>query len=174
MTRHVIIDGNNLLFTMQACAPLPSIGRETLVRIIEAWAGERDDLVSLVFDGPEPAGGLSAQMRSSRIEVAFSAPKSADDVIVAMIHSAGRPDLVRVVSSDTAIRHEARVRRCHWVDGAAFVGELFPEEHPMPKAKDRPDEKPDSLTADEAKRWLSEFGLDDGGEPFAGHDAMNG
>ncbi len=91
MPRHVIIDGNNMLYAMHAHAPIPSVGRETMVKVIERWARRGTDEVTLVFDGPEPIGGLSRQMASSRITVRFSAPKSADDIIVALIHRARDP-----------------------------------------------------------------------------------
>ena len=39
---HVIIDGNNLLFAMYEHAPVPNIGRETLVRTVERWARNRE------------------------------------------------------------------------------------------------------------------------------------
>ena len=112
MPQHVIIDGNNLLHAMHAHAPLPAIGRETLVKVIERWAGAREDLVTLVFDGPVPRGGLARQMSSGRIAVRFAAPATADDVIVEMIHHASQPTALVVVTGDTAIRHEARLGAC--------------------------------------------------------------
>ena len=35
VAQHVIIDGNNLLHAMHEHAPIPHVGRETLVKIIE-------------------------------------------------------------------------------------------------------------------------------------------
>lgn len=174
MPDHVIIDGNNLLYAMPAHAPLPSIGRETLVRIIDRWARQGDDAVTLVFDGPVPDGSLSKQMSSDRIAVLFSAPVTADDVIVRLIHDAKHPTDLRVISSDNAILHEARGRKCRNGDCPSFIQELFtPQGEPHPPTS-TPGEKPPGVTRQEAKQWLDEFGFgDDGNEPFNGYEAMN-
>lgn len=160
---HVIIDGNNLLHAMHAHAPLPAIGRETLVKVIERWAGQGEDRVTLVFDGPVPWGGLSKQMSSRRIAVRFSGPQTADDVIVDLIHRARDPASVRVVTGDTAIRHEARLRRCRHTDVVSFVRELFPQPDRKEPPKGRMSEKPEQISAAEAEEWLDTFGLDEGG-----------
>lgn len=172
MPTHVIIDGNNLLYAMRAHAPLPAIGRETLVRVVERWAKQRDDSVTLVFDGPIPHGGLARQMTSSRITVRFSAPMTGDDVIVAMVHRANDPGAVRVVSGDTAIRREARYRRCGHTDVVKFVAELFPSERASSPSPPATSEKPDRVSPEDSREWLELFGVDDETEPFDGHDSM--
>ncbi len=171
MSEHVIIDGNNLLHAMHAHAPLPAVGRETLVKIVERWAGQRGNQVTLAFDGPVPPEGLAKQMTSGRITVRFSAPITADDLIVAMIQRAKDPGAVRVVSSDTAIRCEARYRRCRHTGAVSFVAELFPDKRTsVPTPPTRPD-KPDRLSPEEAQEWLDLFGCDDV-ERFDGCDEM--
>ena len=173
MAEHVIIDGNNLLHAMHAHAPLPTVGRETLFKIIDRWARRGDDRVTLVFDGPVPHGGLAKQLASSRIDVRFSAPQTADDVIVGMVHRATDPGTIRVVTSDRAIQHEASYRRCRHVDAAAFVAELFPRQGSPKSAPTAPREKPPDVTPEEKREWLDAFGYDDtDDEPFDGFDAM--
>lgn len=173
MPRHVIIDGNNLLYAMHAHAPIPSVGRETMVKVIERWARRGQDEVTLVFDGPQPPGGMSKQMASSRITVRFSAPKSADDIIVALIHRAKDPGSVRVVSSDTAIRHEAHMRRSTCTDSVAFIAELFSNAAPPPPLGEfAADDKPVAGILTDTDGWLNEFGIDTEDEPFDGFDAM--
>ncbi len=125
MTEHLIIDGNNLLHAMHAHAPIPNVGRETLVRLIERWATPRSERVTLVFDGPVPRGGLARQMRSKRMAVRFSAPLTADDVIVELVKTAVYPTALRIVTGDNAIRLEASYRRCVCTGDAEFVRELF-------------------------------------------------
>lgn len=172
MPERVIIDGNNLLHAMHAHAPIPSVGRETMVKIIDQWARQSDDDVTLVFDGPVPRKGLAAQMTSSRITVRFSAPATADDIIARMVQRARDPGSVRVISSDTALRHEALHRRCQYADSLAFINELFPprdERHPKAAAST---EKPGQVSPKETDEWLELFGLDDEDEPFDGYDAM--
>ncbi len=173
MAEHVIIDGNNLIFAMRDHAPLPAVGRETLVKVVERWARRGKDTVTLVFDGAVPAGNLARQMSSSRITVCFSAPATADDIIVGMIHRARDPATVRVVTGDKAIRHEARIRRCRHIDAVAFVHELFPPPKASKGPKGPPAEKPEEVSPDEAQEWLDLFDLDDD-EPFDGHDTMQG
>ncbi len=172
MPTHVIIDGNNLLHAMHAHAPLPAVGRETLVRVVERWARQGDDSVTLVFDGPVPREGLAKQMTSSRITVRFSAPMTGDDVIVAMVHRAKDPGGVRVVSGDTAIRREARYRRCGHTDVVKFIAELFPSERTSSPAPPTRSEKPGCVSPEDTREWLELFGVDDETEPFDGHDAM--
>jgi hypothetical protein len=171
MPLHVIIDGNNLLYTAYTHAPLPHIGRETLVRIIERWAEQGDDDVTLVFDGPVPRKGLAKQMASSRITVRFSAPATADDVIVSLVHRASDPGAVRVITSDTAIRREARYKRCACTDGVSFMAELFPVQVEVKSALPPASEKPQGLSPEEAQEWLDMFGVGgDDGEPFDHHE----
>ena len=173
MPEHIVIDGNNLLHAMHAHAPLPNVGRETLVRVIERWAKRGKDVVTLVFDGPTPHGGLGQQMLSSRITVRFSAPATADDVIVEMAQRAQDPGTVRVVSGDQSIRRVARDCRCRHSSSVEFVAELFPEQDSPTPAPAPPDEKPDSTDPADTERWLETFGYDrTETEPFDGHDPM--
>jgi predicted RNA-binding protein with PIN domain len=169
---HTIIDGNNVLHAAHAHAPCPAVGRETLVKIVERWAADREDEVALVFDGPRPREGLARQMTSTRIDVRFSAPVTADDVIVEMIHRAKHPDLLRVVSSDSAIRHEAVFRRCQHVDAKTFVAELFPAETQSEVAEPVGPEKPEAPTPEETDAWIKLFGAS--GDPPMEGDTANG
>lgn len=173
MPEHVIIDGNNLLFAMGDHAAGATIGRETLVRIIERWASGNNHRITLVFDGPVPPAGMSRQMASRRLTVRFSAPVTADDVIVDMIHAAADPADLRIVSSDSAIRYEARLRRCRETKCATFVGELYAEPAPPTPDRPAPEEKPTGPSPGETEDWLDRFGVArDDDEPFDGHEAM--
>lgn len=171
MPQHVIIDGNNLLFAMYDHAPLPNVGRETLVRIIERWAQIGTRQVTLVFDGPEPRGAMSQQMQSPQLDVRFSAPHTADDIIVAMVHETKDPGRIRVVSGDKAIRAEAVSHRCVHVTSVDFVAELFPPKSQAPPHPSSRPEKPEPGGSTE--QWLEAFGYD-GSDPnsFDGLDAM--
>lgn len=175
MAEHLIIDGNNLLFAMYEHAPLPNIGRETLVRIIERWATGRTTDITLVFDGGEPRGAMAEQMRSDRIDVRFGAPVSADDVIITMVQETKDPGKIRVVSGDKAIGSEARRHRCRHTTSVAFVKELFPPKSrpPGPEADSSGAMKPE--ITESVEDWLETFGFDGSeAEPFDGNDAMRG
>ncbi len=170
MKRHVIIDGNNLLYAMHEHAPLPHIGRETLVKIIERWAASRNDDVSLVFDGPTPLGGFAGQMMSDLIDVSFSAPLTADDVIVSMVESAQHPDLVRVITSDRAVAHAARYQRCGHTDATSFVLELFPSSSQSKPKEPKAQVNTKQNRALDTDQWLKEFGYEDQPAPPSQRD----
>ncbi|MCH9034081.1 MAG: NYN domain-containing protein [Planctomycetes bacterium] len=173
MPEHVIIDGNNLLHSMYEHAPIPHIGRESMVRLIRDWASRVPHTVTLVFDGPMPIGGLAKQMQPVGIRVLFSAPETADDIIVRMVRAAPDPGQLHVVSSDTAIRYEARLRRCKHSDSATFIATLFPPTADHSETQAEQPEKPDVVSPQEANEWLDVFGdHDDEDPPFDGDDAM--
>lgn len=157
---------------MHAHAPIPLVGRETLVKVVERWARRGHDDVTLVFDGPVPWGGLSKQMASSRILVRFSSPASADDVIVELLKKTRRPDTVRVITSDSGVSHEARARKCRHTDSVLFVGELFSDAAAPGSTEPAPEEeKPAGLTPDQRNEWMAIFGYDDSEEdPWDGFD----
>ena len=159
MPGHVIIDGNNLFHAMHAHAPVASVGRETMVRIIERWSKRHTDEVTLVFDGPPPRDGMLRQMSSRRIVLRFSAPVTADDVIIAMVAKAKHPDVVCVVTDDTAIKYEARLKHCQHTGTVAFIAELFrkPDEDGAALPSISTDEKPQEQTPEDVDRWTELF-----------------
>ena len=55
-------------------------------------------------------------MTSRRVEVQFSAPETADDIIIRAVKKASKPRAIRVVTSDSVIGHAARYRRCTHTD----------------------------------------------------------
>ena len=79
-----------------------------------------------------------------------------------------------MVSSDTALRHEARLRRCRHTDVVSFIQrELFPTEGQSPTDPEQAEpEKPESLSSKETDEWIKQFGLDSDDEEFDGKDAM--
>lgn len=170
--KSVLIDGNNLLFAIGAHAPVKALGREGLVRRIEHWAGANQERVIVVFDGFPPTRGIRGQLHSAKLDVRFSAARTADDVIADLIHQCSDPSSVRVVSDDKAILYEARLRACRTCTAAEFVDELFPSNRPNPAAPSPTSDKPESLTPDERDYWRREFNVDEGGPDPDGLDAM--
>lgn len=171
MGEHVIIDGNNLLHAMREHAPIAAVGRETMVRLIERWSRGSGSAVTVVFDGPAPRGGLSKQLSPDGLTVRFSAPATADDVIVAAIGDEKDPTRLRVITSDTAIRHAAGYRKCRCTDSASFIEELFPDQSPREAPRPLSPEKPTDVAPQDAEWWKNTFGGGDD-EPFDGFDAM--
>ena len=170
MVEHVIIDGNNLLHTLREHAPIAAVGRETMVRLIERWRKTSGCEVTLIFDGPAPQGGLHKQLSPEGLRVRFSAPATADDLIVAVIRDEKDPTRLRVVTSDKAIRHAAGYRKCRCTDSVSFISELFPAERASHATRQLPGEKPAEVQPDDAEQWKQAFGDDD--EPFDGFEAM--
>ena len=157
-----LIDGNNLL---HAChvhgrggAP---IGREWLCELLGRWARQAGASVAIVFDGPPPREGLVVQMRATGINVTFSASRTADELIEEAIAAAARPLELRVVTTDRAIQHVARSRRCVCIDSEGFAEELFAAEPaPVPPPLPPRPEKPDRPSGADADAWLRQFGQD--------------
>jgi len=171
MGEHVIIDGNNLLHAMREHAPIAAIGRETMVRLIERWSLGSGSRVTLVFDGPAPRGGFHKQLSPDGLTVRFSAPASADDLIVAAISDDKDPSRLRVITSDTAIQHAAGYRRCRCTDSVSFIAELLPDQGPCAAPRQLSPEKPTDVAPEDAEWWRNLFGGTQD-EPFDGFDAM--
>ncbi|RME36892.1 MAG: hypothetical protein D6788_10655 [Planctomycetota bacterium] len=160
---HVIIDGNNLLFAIRdhAAGSLP--GRETLVRIVERWAEGATSRVTLVFDGAAPPPSMQAQMESTGVEVRFSGTETADDVIVRLVEEAPDPGRVRVISSDHAVGHAARYRRCKHATCKTFLAELFRSARRAeddPAATARQDSAKETAGDAPPGEWLARFKID--------------
>lgn len=154
MIRRLYIDGNNLLHAMRASAPVANVGRETMVRLIEKWVAESGPVVTLVFDGPPPRGAMAAQIKSKTLSVQFSAPRTADDVLIDAIHACSDPAATGVVTADTAILHEAGARRCQRISPAAFIESLFRKPADEKPVETPRLEKPSAVSAKEAQELL--------------------
>ncbi len=171
MDEYLVIDGNNLLHALRESGAVPALGRETLVRQLERWAKTAAAKVTLVFDGAPPAGAMARQLSSRILSVRFSAPRTADDLIVEFVRRASDPAMVRVISDDGAIRHEVGLRRCQHVGTGPFIQELFSPPSPPQRSTAPPPEKPSAPTADELEKWKQKFGSEND-EPFDGYEAM--
>ena len=170
----VLIDGNNLLHAVRVLGPTRPPGRETLLKIIERWATDQHDEVTLVFDGPRPHGAFGEQMRSEQIEVLFSGSRTADDCIVERLGTLPNPDRVLVVTDDTAIQYEARRRRCRSASTSVFIASLFPPDSTAAPTKtpEPVGDKPSNISERERNEWLASFDDGEADEPFDGFDAM--
>jgi len=177
MNQFLLIDGNNLLFAARAMGPIPNIGREKLLRVIEEWAKPRPFATTLVFDGPAPRGPMADQMRSEAVTVQFSAPKTADDVIVDRMGEFADPRALRVITSDGAIAAEARRRRCETTRSEDFVEELFARNlatsapEPIRQVDNQDSEKPGAVSPSDCREFQDTFDPN-GEDPFDGAGAM--
>ena len=140
------------------------LGRLGALKLVMAYLGERRK-GCVVFDGPrperalpEPAGGKNWP------EVVFSAPRSADEIIMERIAGDSAPRRLIVVSSDREIRRAARRRRCKIRISQDFAADVLraSARSARPAATPaEPPEKHEGLSPEQSKAWLEEFGLDD-------------
>ena len=152
-----LIDGNNLLFAMRKAGS--DIGRGGLCRLLGDLAQRSGHRVRLVFDGPAPAGLLAEQIRDPRIEMTFSAPTTADEVILEAIAANSAPRRLTVVSSDRELRVAARRRRCIALRSEEFLIVLEKLAQPRPARPAEPQEKYRGLASEQSDAWLKEFGI---------------
>lgn len=129
-----------------------------------------DYLTIVVFDGAAPTRGLKRQLAPEGLDVRFSAPRTADDLIVELIHAATSPDQLLIVTDDKAILYEARLRGCASASSKGFTETLFasagrsPTSTPLPPA-----EKPTDVSPEDQAYWRREFGF-----PNAADDPSEG
>jgi predicted RNA-binding protein with PIN domain len=112
-----LVDGSNVLGVMRVDRHSDDAKRG-LVRLLASFARAKKTRVACIFDGPEPA---SFGRTLGSVTVAFSAPRSADDVIVERAAS-GRG--WNVVTSDRGLAARVERRQVRVVAPAAFIREM--------------------------------------------------
>ncbi len=163
MSELIIIDGNNMLYAMHEHAPVPAVGRAVMIKAIAGWAKRTNSSATIVFDGREPPGGLSREEPAKHIRIEFASPETADDIIIRMIRKLKHPGATRVISTDNAIRYEARRNKCSWNTSAEFVEEIFsppPPKDTLPAPHTAEDQNIEKQRID-TEEWLEFFGLDE-------------
>ena len=100
--RWIIIDGYSLLHRRGKPGERPGnllTARQHLVRKLEEVAGALAERITVVFDGTGRGGREGYE--SSSIDVVFSpSDKTADTIIERMVHEAGDPAGILIVTSD--------------------------------------------------------------------------
>jgi predicted RNA-binding protein with PIN domain len=98
-----LIDGSNVLGAMRADRHSDEAKRG-LVRLLAAFARAKKTRVTCIFDGPEPA---SFGRHLGSVSIVFSAPRTADDVILERA-STGRGWSVATSDAQLAARVQRR------------------------------------------------------------------
>ncbi|HVE72459.1 MAG TPA: NYN domain-containing protein [Thermoanaerobaculia bacterium] len=112
-----LIDGSNVLGAMRVDRHGDE-GKRGLVRLLAQFARARRTRVTCIFDGPEPS---SFARHLGSVTVAFSGPRSADELIVERAaHGRGW----NVVTSDRGLAARVQRREVQIVAPAAFIREL--------------------------------------------------
>jgi uncharacterized protein len=155
-----LVDGNNLFFAFRKVGD--DLGRSGLAKRLGQLADITGQRVAVVFDGAAPHGALAEQVGDERIEVVFSAPRTADEVLCERIAADSAPKRLVVVSTDHEIRRAARRRRCQAIRSEDFVEILdaMIERSRRPR-KGEPPQKRQGLTSQQAQQWLKELNLDE-------------
>jgi predicted RNA-binding protein with PIN domain len=101
----IILDGNNLLHR------LPRVDRSRAAVRREVLDATRHEKVSVtvVFDGPPPAGA-PAREHLGQVTIVYSGAQTADDVIVGMLPSGGAAKQWSVVTDDRGLADRVRAR----------------------------------------------------------------
>lgn len=179
MPGRVLIDGNNVWHAMRALGPLAAIGRQQVVVVVDRWARQRGLEATVVFDGPSPGGGLEAQMQTGAVRTRFSDRLTADTILVEMIEHVTDAGRVAVVTSDRAILHAARARRCRTLTSVEFVEQLRRSDRPPRSGRGsggarsgtpspapfQSDPASSALSGDEIEDWLDHFNVGDDNLP---------
>ena len=101
----ILIDGNNLLHRM----PRGERSRTAVrAQVLEATRNERMS-VTVVFDGPPPAGASSRESLGN-VTIAYSGARSADDTIIASIPHGNAAVQFSVVTDDRGLAARAKDR----------------------------------------------------------------
>jgi hypothetical protein len=155
-----LIDGNNLMYALRNAGL--NVGRGGLCRLLERFAPRRQRVV-VVFDGPPPRNQPTEPPGGGRIEVHYSGPENADQVIAEHIAADTAPRRLTVVSTDREIRKAARRRRCQTQSSEDFAAALTRAmTRPRKRRLAEPPEKRHGLTAEQTEAWLRELQLDVG------------
>lgn len=131
MTRHLIIDGYNLLGVRGEMAGVASGGgeaaRERLLHELAAYRQRKGHAITVVFDGWRQGQGSERREHRAGLLVVFSRQgERADQVIQRLIDDLG-PDCA-VVSSDREVADFARARGVLTIGAGEFDVKLRP--HP--------------------------------------------
>jgi predicted RNA-binding protein with PIN domain len=158
MPQKLIIDGYNVAFADERLRRMAikdrSAARARFIEMLVAYVQQRLLHITLVFDG---RGTMvdSDTLVPGKLQVVYSADnQTADDVIVSTIRRSGTPRAYIVVSSDNAVRTEARALGCEVLKAGRFLERLAAE----PDRRDRRESKTRDLG--DTDYWLERFERD--------------
>lgn len=156
----ILIDGNNLQHAARGQLENYDLGRGRLCDRLGRWAAPTDHEIVVVFDGPPPPSGVEQQMKAAGLDVRFSAPRSADELIEETIEQSISPGRLWVVTSDRAIQAVARHRRCRCMSSEDFLIHLTKPD-PKPPVRTQPSSPASDDPGDkDSDDWLRLFGFD--------------
>jgi predicted RNA-binding protein with PIN domain len=159
-----LIDGYNLLFAYLGAPPSRSLSkaleraRKRLLEKLRVGHGDGASVVTVVFDAAAAPRGVPAQHDYHGIQVLFAVHQErADDLIEDLIRRESAPPQLTVVTDDRHIQQAAQRRHCAVMGCTTYLDWLEMEKQPTPSISHRRSGKPQTVTAEEAQRWLGEF-----------------
>ena len=155
----VIIDGYNLLRSVQKAEEFESISDVQLCRLVGRYLKLIGEEGEIIFDGTGPPD-KSGFDDISNLEVLFAGPGGdADIVIEDKIRANTAPKRLTVVSSDRKLRRSAQARKARAVKAEVFWDELQKQLSRKRTTKE-PTAKRRGLTESETRQWLKFFDIE--------------
>ncbi len=154
----VIIDGHNLLWSVQAAEECPSLSDIGLCRILARYFALTGEKAEIIFDGTGPPNKTEFN-HIRHVDVSFSGRDTdCDTLIEERILASTAPRRLTVVSTDRRLRDAASARRAEAVKAEDFW-EGVKKRISRQKTSSEPPGKRTGLTESETELWLKIFGL---------------
>jgi len=155
----VIIDGHNLLWSIQNPEEGISVTDAGLCKLLDRYFGITGDKAEIIFDGIGPPD--KTEFNSVRnIEITFSGRNTdCDTIIEHRIRDCSALKLLTIVSSDRRLRDAAESRKAISLKCEDFWAEVQKKLSKQKKSKE-PSGKRTGVTDSETELWLKAFGLD--------------
>ncbi len=154
-----IIDGHNLLHSVDKDDGSESISDVQLCRIIGSYLKLTGQNGKIIFDGTGPPD-KSGFDSIGNLEVFFAGSGTdADTVIEDKIIANSAPKRLKIVSSDRRLRKAARARKATSIKSEVFWNNMQKQLSRKKMAKE-PAAKRRGLSESETTQWLEIFGLE--------------
>jgi predicted RNA-binding protein with PIN domain len=154
----VIIDGHNLLWSIQSAEEQKWITDIALCRVLDSYFGLVGQNAEIIFDGTGPPD--KSEFNSIKnLKVTFSGYRAdCDTVIEQKILGSTATKLLIIVSTDRRLRDAASARKATSIKSEDFWSEVKKRLDRKKPVKEPPGKR-SGLTESETELWLKTFGL---------------
>lgn len=154
-----IIDGHNLLHSIQKAEESWSISDIQLCRILGVYFKQMGEVGEVIFDGVGPKDKSNFD-NITNLEVLFAGfGTDTDTIIEEKIGVSTAPRRLTIVSSDRRLRKAAHARKANVVKSEEFWRNVQ-KQLKRKKIFKEPAAKRQGLSESETKQWLEFFGLE--------------
>jgi predicted RNA-binding protein with PIN domain len=159
-----VVDGYNMLHaTGHLAGKVGPHGlekaRHALLDLLAAFAKTGGAGVTVVFDARRAPARVEPEQDFQGVRVLYALDREADDLIEELIHEDTAARTLTVVSDDRRLKEAARRRQCPTQSCLDFYDTT--EKVPQTPPETEPPEQPKSLTDEEVRAWMQEFGASD-------------